>query len=69
MIGWLRTRVRNQPIIALYFEFDTVLKFYNLETRADKDRLHKKNTYAGCHRKNIHLVFKPISAYAPLTKH
>ena len=30
MIGWLRTRVRKQPIIALYFEFETVFKFYNL---------------------------------------
>ena len=28
---WLR--VHKQPIIALYFEFETVLKFYNLETR------------------------------------
>ena len=26
-------RVRKQPIIALYFEFETVLKFYNLEAR------------------------------------
>ena len=33
MIGWLRTRVRKQSIIALYFEFETVLKFYNLEAR------------------------------------
>ena len=24
--------VHKQPIIALYFEFETVLKFYNLET-------------------------------------
>ena len=31
MIGCLRTRVCKQPIIALYFEFETVLKFYNLE--------------------------------------
>ena len=31
MIGCLRTRVRKQPIIALYFESETVLKFYNLE--------------------------------------
>ena len=30
MIGYLRTRVRKQPIIAIYFEFETVLKFYNL---------------------------------------
>ena len=31
MIGCLRTRVRKQPIIALYFEFETVLEFYNLQ--------------------------------------
>ena len=31
MIGCLGTRVHKQPIIALYFESATVLKFYNLE--------------------------------------
>ena len=31
MIGCLRTRVHKQPIIALYFESELVLKFYNLE--------------------------------------
>ena len=31
MIGCLRTRVRKQPIIALYFEVENELKFYNLE--------------------------------------
>ena len=31
MIGCLRTRVRKQPIIALYFEPEAVLIFYNLE--------------------------------------
>ena len=31
MIGCLRTHVRNQPIIALYFESENELKFYNLE--------------------------------------
>ena len=31
MIGCLRTPVRKQPIIALYFEFENVVKFYNLE--------------------------------------
>ena len=30
MIVCLRTRVRKQSIFALYFEFETVLKFYNL---------------------------------------
>ena len=31
MIGCLRTRIRKQPIIALYFESENELKFYNLE--------------------------------------
>ena len=31
MIGCLRTRVRKQPIIMLYFESENVLKLYNLE--------------------------------------
>ena len=34
MIGCLRThvtRVRKQPIIVLYFEFENELKFYNLK--------------------------------------
>ena len=31
MIGCLRTHVRKQPIIALYFESENELKFYNLE--------------------------------------
>ena len=33
MIGCLRTRVSKQPIIVLYFEFETTLKFYNLKAR------------------------------------
>ena len=33
MIGCLRTRVRKQPIIALYFESENELKLYNLEAR------------------------------------
>ena len=35
MIGCLRTRVRKQPIISLYFESENELKFYNLEARSD----------------------------------
>ena len=31
MIGILQTHVCKQPIIALYFEFETVFKFYNLK--------------------------------------
>ena len=33
MIGCLRTRVRKQPIIALYFESENELKIYNFEAR------------------------------------
>ena len=35
MIGCLWTRVRKQPIIALYFEFENELKFYNLGAEAE----------------------------------
>ena len=35
MIGYLLTRVHMHQIIVLYFEFETVLKFYNLEARPD----------------------------------
>ena len=38
MIGYLRTRVRKQPIIALYFESETVLQFYNLEAWSPRYR-------------------------------
>ena len=40
MIGCLRTRVRKQPIIELYFESETVLKFYNLEAWFDTVNLN-----------------------------
>ena len=36
MIGCLQTRVCMQPIIALYFESENELKFYNLEARKTK---------------------------------
>ena len=35
MIGCLRTRVRKRPIIALYFESENELKFYNLEAKCN----------------------------------
>ena len=41
MISCLRTRVRKQPIIALYFESEIELKLYNLEA------WHKYLTYYG----------------------
>ena len=37
MIGCMRTRVRKQPIIALYFEFEDELKFYNLGARLQNE--------------------------------
>ena len=33
MIGCLRTRVHEQPIIALYFEFETVPRGYAITTQ------------------------------------
>ena len=42
MIGCVRTRVRKQPIIALYYESENELKFNNLEAKylpAVKDRI------------------------------
>ena len=44
MIGCLRTRVRNQPIIALYFESENVLKLYNLEARNRGKKLFSCST-------------------------
>ena len=41
MIDWLGTRVRKHPIIVLYFEFETVLKFYNLEARVWEEPTNK----------------------------
>ena len=42
MIGCLRTRVHKQPIIALYFESENELKFYNLKARVRFDRIISK---------------------------
>ena len=39
MIDCLRTRVHKQPIATLEFEFETVLKFYNLEAWFSYDEL------------------------------
>ena len=44
MIGCLRTRVRKQRIIVLYFELETILKFYNVEAR--KSHNHTLQTKA-----------------------
>ena len=48
MIDCLRTCVRKQPINALYFVFETVLKIYNLNARCTpcaKTRLQSARTY------------------------
>ena len=42
MIGCLQTRVRKQPIIALYFESENELKLYNLEAWIRSDFFHNK---------------------------
>ena len=44
MIGCLRTHVRKQPIIALYFDTENELKFYDFEDRRpDTSQLSKIN--------------------------
>ena len=50
MIGCLRTRVRKQPIIALYFELENELKFYNLETWIQREK-------APCFLTNLNFFF------------
>ena len=44
MIGCLRTRVRKQPIIALYFESENELKLYNLEAGVVDNLVHNEET-------------------------
>ena len=40
MIGCLQTCVHKQPIIVFYFEFETVLKFYNLGSWSVTENVH-----------------------------
>ena len=47
MIGCLRTRVRKEPIVGLYFESENELQFYNLESRTK----HKTHTHNGRNNK------------------
>ena len=57
MIGCLQTRVRKQPIIALYFESETVVKFYNLGARSsDKTCFMRTQTCT-------HLLTKPDKSF------
>ena len=53
MIGCLWTRVRKQPINALYFESENELKFYNLEARM---RGSRKVCQRGSDFDNVFLV-------------
>ena len=54
MIGCLRTHhVRKQPIIALYFEFETALKFNNLEARVISGDVSSKWNFIQYHLCNI----------------
>ena len=43
MIGCLQTRFRKQPITELYIEFETVLKFYNIEASSSRTLLVEVN--------------------------
>ena len=58
MIGCLRTRVRNQPIIALYFELENELKLYNLEAR---NLLKNLVADVKCDKKNVNNDPKLVS--------
>ena len=42
MVGCLRTRVRKQPIIALYFEFERVRKQPNIVLYFELERVRKQ---------------------------
>ena len=57
MIGCLRTRLHKRPIIALYFEFETILKFYNLEANCHRRRhlrLHQQTQLQHAHKSDYH---------------
>ena len=57
MIGCLRTRICKQPIIALYFESEIVLKFYNREARlCNYESLDGKNGNKSFYIFNIHVL-------------
>ena len=62
--------VHKQPIIALYFEFETVLKFYNLEARSiDPDlRLLHKPCNIGPNLFTLYKVCKGLGIYEKMAK-
>ena len=67
MIGCLRTRVRKQPINALYFEFETVLKFYNLEAWCEPDVYIFLPTLSVVYKFNLLFNYQGPGVLCPLT--
>ena len=61
MIGCLRTRVGKQPIIALYFESENELKFYNLEARKGPDQ--PATTHQGFFSGVSGAIIRPLSQW------
>ena len=72
MIGCLRTRVRKQPIIGLYFESGPVLKFYNLEACFSYFQLttswllYESATYGPRHVISNNVAFRQVQAKTSL---
>ena len=56
MIGCLWTRVHKQPISALYFQFESEFKFYNLEAWSGPNKM---SHFASFHRRPYYLPKNP----------
>ena len=63
MIGSLLAHVRKQPIIALYFEFDNKLEFYNLGASSlfPSEMIEKPEKTQSTAKQNKDLTQKPTS--------
>ena len=59
MIGYLWTR--KQPIIALYFESENELKFYNLEARPDLIGVQTVSKTISVDRVMVFVVFGKVN--------
>ena len=70
MIRCLRTRVRKQPIIALYFESKNELEFYNLEALSMRfvDRMYKTHTNMLSYRDKQNTVTRCVQAIRTATR-
>ena len=64
MIGCLRTHVCKQPIFALYFEFETVLKFYNLKAWSGYKPLAHGELLWSLDARHVSYVVRPSSTIA-----